>query len=1837
MTMTIEESRLEDLAKKAAHIQKTGYDYSKEAQNHIQSLVEIEIEKFLQNPRTGADKHLIPSPGLYNDHILIKHEDIYAYKESHPQCTAPISKRRSIIEALKTGNSKPIEKRVASKKPEKKVETSIRILDANNQEINKYSFISRDEYREWFIENLSYVLSNSKSSDSKFDYDIVVNSQYSSREINTAPKPAKKSETLKLAVSDNMFPPISEHSTHKIINNTVARADLKKSSTIGELAKDTEITVIGDYHYDGNWIIARSDSHSNYGDFFVLRKDVVLKEGVKEHPKDVSSNKSIPKPDSVSIDWTTQKKNIPYYDPSDAKYKVSVETSFKKMESVSDILSEGFSKGAKTILENLGKASDETSLDYILDNDYYEKAVRATDIYVDNRKGSGILVLVEAPHRYVVTLPDETRIKSVYYCEDYDSSTLLNQINQVVKKIESIQNDIENYDGVVLNINTKREKNNLSLVAPTIRELFSRNGFSGDVLKSNGIITMKWDGEFKLIGLEYESEDAKKKIVVKEGLVEEITKEHMESQRTQQILYTLYEIISEGLEKPWTEFLEDYISYDNVEIISEQSNANVEAQIEEKEAGPVKTLSQYNKEQLYYSNLDRKAAKAKIREAQSDFAGSALLDEDMLKSLKDNIGSEAKDAYDKFLNNVDFRKITLNSVKSLITEKINEETDNLLSEVNKIEKDIDKYKARLEDGVKKARYIADEAANTIEKGSEYLKNAGFTHAGDYFPKITRDFDLQGIDGIDFDIAGSMNFLSDTVQSPQEVQAYMNQIKNIDSPVFETMSKFSGNESFVSEASEILSQDAESVFSVDDGSIGDSVLDSFANNSGLDDRTNNLLKEGAKNLIKGGSVDFKKVTHFPQMKFDDLLPTDDISEAFYDNLKDSMSSMLNERIKHLVKSTLTAAESSLFPNSSPSRNRRNNSPGDTFEEPDVSLDKQKSKPLIDKMFGPTVTPDDLQNVIDDVGNLLAPRELCDLLNGNPNDETLDLSKSILRVAYPQMHLTTSSKVRNFFSSISRYSDYDNCGEISKEVPDYITDDYLCPPNSSLREGILKDKGMSDSQIKEQLERERDRSKKLAEDLLDQLKNGLLSENSKAPDNFCSKSPDGKVTPGQNSFMDENFKYTLQSTISKTFEPIYSFFKSDAGTFMESLFDNDPELGRLPLAHIRNLSVKKGQVRYLQDSKQIKIDLPLEEKLPDVGSEGNRLALQDLQNITDTESSGGYISIIESSRQPGNLSSSITTRSSVIITNQDLPQSFLSYGGFGADDYVASRDFLEKLLLKSYSANTNITSTQKDTISSSIKSIQNGVRDEFLSNLFSELKGSPYLKDIGEELETSGDIKIENREYILDYINLCPPPNEDCDPHLLNVRGEVDKIYNSFKDDMCASPNSKSDEANPLEGSMMSSCVNLIIRHYLIENLLKGITSLSTTQGKDRIDKSILKYILANMKKNMKTYSTKYYNDFKKSAKESYQGTNEADEMILDMMQQEYSKISRLLFEVLFLGDRNNNYRQKIISSIPIVELREILGEQNGILEPVNAQGVTEAPLLVIVNSKDKFHLCLPLEEPPVNVTVNDPGFTDFYRICRFGSIKRNLIPVCSSKSLQEIYKSKELKILLDVCFPVEQFATAMFIHEIETASRINDIDMAFGNTRDGLFSIFYAVKPQADDWKKESPLLKELGNSSGLGGSASLTGLWDFNFGVFDTPVTKDTFNFGLPLGWGTSFKGLFFSFAAKAVKDAAMKTFKNSVESADPNIIFSKKLSKQIKLAGKNVSTTEISALMSLVNPLLYPQTPSSITYHALGLGSYIKSKIDANSPEGAEKAGKIFNAETGLKKPQLCEEMLLD
>ena len=143
----------------------------------------------------------------------------------------------------------------------------------------------------------------------------------------------------------------------------------------------------------------------------------------------------------------------------------------------------------------------------------------------------------------------------------------------------------------------------------------------------------------------------------------------------------------EGLDKEWTQFVEDYITFDDVQIVSKKETINRDIFIDEKEAGDIKTLSELNIETNFYSNPERKMQKLEQRKLQSSFTGAAILDMQNVESIKSKIDLDPKEAYNKFLNNVDFRKIVLNSVKSLISEKVDSATDEILKETKKIEND----------------------------------------------------------------------------------------------------------------------------------------------------------------------------------------------------------------------------------------------------------------------------------------------------------------------------------------------------------------------------------------------------------------------------------------------------------------------------------------------------------------------------------------------------------------------------------------------------------------------------------------------------------------------------------------------------------------------------------------------------------------------------------------------------------------------------------------------------------------------------------------------------------------------------------------------------------------------------------------------------------------------------------------------------------------------------------------------------------------------------------------------------------------------------------------------
>ena len=104
MSMTIEESRLVDRIAQEEYQNKTNYDYSKRVQLEIQALVESELSSRMSS-RNKPVSSLLPKPGIYNNTIIIRKEDVLAYSKSHPQNACTPSLRRQIIEMLSSGAS----------------------------------------------------------------------------------------------------------------------------------------------------------------------------------------------------------------------------------------------------------------------------------------------------------------------------------------------------------------------------------------------------------------------------------------------------------------------------------------------------------------------------------------------------------------------------------------------------------------------------------------------------------------------------------------------------------------------------------------------------------------------------------------------------------------------------------------------------------------------------------------------------------------------------------------------------------------------------------------------------------------------------------------------------------------------------------------------------------------------------------------------------------------------------------------------------------------------------------------------------------------------------------------------------------------------------------------------------------------------------------------------------------------------------------------------------------------------------------------------------------------------------------------------------------------------------------------------------------------------------------------------------------------------------------------------------------------------------------------------------------------------------------------------------
>ena len=1059
-------------------------------------------------------------------------------------------------------------------------------------------------------------------------------------------------------------------------------------------------------------------------------------------------------------------------------------------------------------------------------------------------------------------------------------------------------------------------------------------------------------------------------------------------------------------------------------------------------------------------------------------------------------------------------------------------------------------------------------------------------------------------------------------------------------------------------------------------------------------------------------------------YPDDFPTDDISAKFFETLGRTLGMMASTVISSVLGSLISSLLGLCSDN--------NGKIEPPFPSP-INLGNSLSEleDLANQLFGEgNIPPDVISGLLNDLANLLSPTEYCNLLRGNPSQDTLNIVKGLLEASYCTLGLDTDEQIINFFVSLANGIELDICDEID-EIVGYFPEDFLCPPDSSIRERLLAGKQMSQEQIEEQMKRERDRSRKLAEQLLNDL-----NADGYTPNLFCSKDEQGNVIPGETSFMDEQFAYVLETTVESMFRNIYNSFSLEGAGFVQNLFvevqeeyqpqgadeemrvivtrrrlvpqltkfysNSDinitkdkitvmvPEVSSDSLAIISNDSGSISTEDILKDTqrrneflnhvdvKEITSERELQKiQLSEVGVYKKEFVANP-NNVVKEESKVPAENVFNSGSEPENdcqpSEELVVPETRIVqqinnaqdILNPDLEVSEINLdspslpfviqqererGILGTKVYIDNKEVgCEKtisepvmnivnanlgieqetthssLLKAVIYQNKKLNDSEKEEVGRYIDNIKIEASNKLLEFLIDVLSKSKYLNVSSASLDDG----ISSR-YIIEYINLGPVPTPMCDPHLLMIAQLIEKIKEDFQSEMCLDLNPP-DEGNrprltPVEKGMMNACVRTIVRHYILESLSCGILSVTSFQNRDYVlSKLMCSYILERMRMSMLEYSSNrdttmtneqgcersatfigalpnYYEDFLQQVEEIY--GSKSEDMLNSIIESEFNVIKKGFYDSLLMSTEKSKLIDIIFENILEVEK---IGNS---FKLVNLN--SSKYLLPFVFYEGQ--LCLLLDEFPL----------DEYSV-NFEANQRYMVPLVEkdAKEYEAITSA-----IFDYSLKLSECVDMISIHEIETISRMENVQTAFGETRDNLFSLFYAILPEKNDWRKGNKSLQA------IGGTSNYTKIFDFNNNVFDTPCTDFSFNMGSPeVCWGNQFKGLGFTTALRLARDAALIEFKKYVERNDPAVKLANRLSFLSKLACVNIPTSAIAGSLNFINPLLFPNTPMANVYHSLGLGVFLPaSLLNSDSDEGYRAQREL--TDIGLQLPPFCGNVM--
>ena len=1489
-------------------------------------------------------------------------------------------------------------------------------------------------------------------------------------------------------------------------------------------------------------------------------------------------------------DWLNYPDMVLQEAPQTAEVRISValdseviSSTMQKME----LLRKAYEKGVSKILKDKGKRHDTSYMSNVFqDTSYWDFPAQATELHLDPRPGAKVKALVKVKTRNIIPLDDnepEWSWKNTYKTEQFRG-----QAESLKSKIKSLEENIkghENQGGSVSTFNASYESNNIEIFTKALEKLATQDEEYSNTGKKlfadKGVLTLYWDKDSYLVRCT---------LTKKSGKVYDFKNKFNEfvattTRRTGIFFNFMETITSNDMELPWKDFLETYAQFKEVTITPKSAKNPAPTVPSEAEGPKIKTLEEFREENNYYSSAERKEKVATERRSQTDFAGIPVLSPlvPFATRTADIVSKDAEDLYDHFINKVDITKMALDAVKCMIPD------------------------------------IPLESLKSIKNDYEILEKE--------FERLKKEF-----------------------------------------------------------------------------------------------------KEGEL-------LDF--------LKPEDI-PTDDISEAFFKTLRKSLEGMLAQLITSIIGSLL-----GVFFDSCGKKDKSQTGTNPPALDNLLSDLQDMMQDLFDAGF---VDPDTFRNLMNDLSNLLSLKELCDLLRGHPDQETLDIVKNLLATSYCELGLDTDKEIIDFFIAVSGSMNLSICDELGSII-DSLPEDFVCPPDSSVREGLLKGKGMSQEEIQDQLERERARNRAAIEQLL-----GDSLADRKGPNLFCTKDEDGNITPGELPFMDAQFEYTFETTLSSLFRSTYDSFSEEGMRFAQNLFveveeketrhykisppsvadvtnqDPRPE-GTL---EVKALVTKRRPVPHLvkfynnpsfgaSGAKSLEINIPTQlgnstdraMEMLTGGTGGDTAVLQDILSTIKSSQSNttskiivtelDYCEIQEKTRKPepilepeeekidvyktdGLQVNDCGDNTTPVVKAEELsrlrppqrPTADIAFDienagdcesqniigssvKIGDKEYIGQREvtsdiisFMEENIgsespknaetciraiynksLKSTAISDAVRELRRSRFNNSSQAVARQIREKIYKILMKRLEVSTYVSSpqiIGEGTSSPYE------RYPLEFINLGPTSTPECDPHLLKLSQLIEEVKDGMQEAMCLDMDGEDDgsKLSPLESAMMKACIKATFRHYIIETLTTGILTTTTFVGRSsQISDLKCSYIIDKMRDSLNQYSKSpkaekctspdpfsgnmptYLEDFLEQMESSYGEENDGnDSLMRKIIKEEYEIVSEGLLDALLIEDDSNPNPILFFSEGEIPTFEAIFVNGLSILLRVggSASDLDNPFIYFREGGEDFFSLVLDKGTLAENL---ESAYGTY--ISPDGSHKC-VIPLTEKFSSDSLTVNKAL---LMTFFSIEDCTSALSIHEMETVSRMDSTIASFGETRDNLFSLFYAITPEKDDWKKQNPALSSVGGSSGL------TKLFDFNNNVFDTPCTNFSYNFGNnELCWGSPLKGMggFFALSLRMARDAALLEFKKYVERNDPAVKLASRLSFLSKLACVNIPTSAIAAAINLYNPLLTPLTAMGAAYHALGLGVFLPSStLNSNSDEGHKAREQIRGA--GLKLPPYCGE----